>query len=434
MMIQAFYTGVNGIQNHQYGIDVISDNLANISTNGFRSSSAEFASLFHESIATNAQLSSVDSNIGLGTRLNAVTTNQNTGVYQLTERSTDLAIMGDGWFGIQGQEEMLYTRDGAFTFNANRELVTADGYYVLGTIGDNMEDGVLVEKLAEVPLGSIKEQQKLVFPQDLKVAVQPTTEIQFYANIGLEDVTRVMSGEAIDPQNNKNTIRLEFSKADPQVPPGTQWNVTATAQSSNTVAIMDPDTNAVRHEPETIFDTQTGVVSFDETGLLVSNTLPTIDNNGATVNINLGSGYDGVISINDTIKASSKSDGKEAGELIGYDINRNGEVVATFTNGDQSSVATLAVYHFINDGGLDRVSGTRFAESSNSGKAIFFQDPDGVNIKGVDITNYKLEGSNVAIETALTELIIMQRSYDANSKSITTAHEMLQKALDMDAK
>ena len=433
-MIQAFYTGINGIQTHQYGIDVVSDNISNISTVGFRGSNIEFSSLFNENISTDAQLSSVDSSIGLGTKLSAVTMNQNIGVYQLTERSTDLAIMGDGWFGIQGQGEPLYTRDGAFTFNANRELVTDDGYYVLGTIGNNIEDGVLVETLAEIPLGDAKSQQKLRFPQELQVAVQPTTEVKFYANIGLEDTIRVMSGEAIDPQNNKNTVRLEFSKVDPQVSPGTQWNVIATAQSSNLVTMVNSETQAITYEPEAVYDTQTGVVVFDEAGQLISNSLPVIDNNGSNVIVNLGTGYDGVISINDTIRASSESNGKEAGELVGYDINRNGEVVAAFTNGVQSSVATLAIYHFINDGGLEKVSGTRFAESSNSGKAIFFQDPDGNNIKGVDITNYKLEGSNVEIETALTELIVMQRSYDANSKSITTAHEMLQKALDMDAK
>lgn len=434
-MIQAFYTGVNGIQTHQYGIDVIADNLANISTNGFRSSNAEFASLFHESISTNAQLSSVDSNIGLGARLNAVTTNQNTGVYQLTERSTDLAIMGDGWFGIQsGSENPIYTRDGSFTFDANNDLVTDDGHYVLGTIGNNIQDGVVVDILNEVPLSDAKSQQKLRLPKDLKIAVQPTTEVKFYANIGIEDVTRTMSAEAIDPQNNKNTIRLEFTKVDPQVLPGSQWNVVATAQSSDLVAVVDPYTHSTSYQPETVYDTQTGVVSFDEVGQIISSTLPALDNNGSSVNINLGEGYDGLISTSDTIRASSKSDGKEAGYLVGYDINKNGEVIAAFTNGMQSSVATLAVYHFINDGGLERISGTRFAESSNSGKAIFFQDAQGNNIKGVDITNYKLEGSNVAIETALTELIIMQRSYDANSKSITTAHVMLQKALDMKAK
>lgn len=433
-MIQAFYTGINGIKTHQNGIDVVSDNISNISTVGFRGSNIEFSSLFNENISTDAQLSSVDSSIGLGAKLSAVTMDQNVGVYQLTERSTDLAIMGDGWFAIQGQGEPLYTRDGAFTFNSNRELVTDDGYYVLGTIGNNIEDGVLVETLAEIPLGDAKSQQKLRFPQELQVAVQPTTEVKFYANIGLEDTTRVMSGEAIDPQNNKNAIRLEFSKVDPQVSPGTQWNVLATAQSNNLVTVVNSETQAITYEPEVIYDTQTGVVVFDENGQLVSNSLPAIDNNGSSVIVNLGTGYDGIISINDTIKASSESNGREAGELVGYDINRNGEVVAAFSNGVQSSVATLAVYHFVNDGGLEKVSGTRYAESSNSGKAIFFQDPDGNNIKGVDITNYKLEGSNVEIETALTELIVMQRSYDANSKSITTAHEMLQKALDMDAK
>lgn len=434
-MTQAFYTGINGIQTHQYGIDVIADNLANISTNGFRGSNTEFASLFNESMSTDAQLSSVDSSIGLGIRLAAVTTDQSTGVYKLSDRSTDLAIMGDGWFGIQkGTQDPIYTRDGSFTFDANNDLVTDDGHYVLGTIGDNIEDGILLEVLDEVALGDVKSQEKLRLPQDLKIAVQPTTEVKFYANIGIEDATRIMSGEAIDPQNNKNTIRLEFSKVDPQVLPGSQWNVVATAQSSNLVTVVDPYTQTTSYEPETIYDTQSGVISFDEVGKLVSNTLPALDNNGSSVKVNLGEGYDGIISTSDTIRASSKSDGKEAGYLLGYNINKNGEVIAAFTNGMQSSVATLAVYHFINDGALERISGTRFSESANSGKATFFQDPQGNNIKGVDITNYKLEGSNVEIETALTELIVMQRSYDANSKSITTAHEMLQKALDMDAK
>lgn len=434
MMIQAFYTGINGLQTHQYGIDVVADNLANISTIGFRSSNPEFASLFHENINTDAQLSSVDSNIGLGSRLNAVTMNQKTGIYQLSDRSTDLAILGDGWFGVQGQGEPLYTRNGSFSFNANRELVTDEGYYVLGTIGDNIKNGVLTSTLAEVPLGDIKSQQKLSFPLDLQVAVQPTSEVKFYSNISVEDVTRVMSAEAVDPQNNKNTIRLEYTKAEVQVPPGTQWNIVATAQSSELVPVVDPETQGVKYEPAVIYDTKTGVVSFDEIGKLVSSTLPALDNNGASVAINLGSGYDGIISISDTFRASSESNGKVSGDLVGYDINRNGEVVAVFSNGAQSSIASIAVYHFANDGGLERASGTKFAESSNSGKPIFFQDKDGNNIKGTDITNYKLEGSNVEIETALTELIIMQRSYDANSKSVTTAHEMLQKALDMDAK
>lgn len=417
-MTQAFYTGINGIQTHQYGIDVLSDNLSNISTVGFRGYSTEFSSLFEEALNTSSGLSSLDSGIGVGSMLSTVSMSEDRGSFMLTDRSTDLAILGDGWFGIQGSGKSIYTRDGAFTFDANRDLVTNDGYYVLGTMGSNITDGVLTEQLAEVGLGEASAQEKLRFPEDLLFPVQPTTEVKFYGNLGVENTARVISAEAIDAQGDKNNIRLEFTQVDPQVLPGIQWNVVATAQSL---------------DGEIIYDTQTGVIEFDESGALISNTLSTIDNNGATVNINAGSEYNGITSISGEFYASSSSNGVEEGELSGYDINRNGEIVATFTNGMQSSVGTIAVYHFANDRGLEKVSGTRFAESSNSGEAMFFKDAQGKNIIGTDITNYKLEGSNVKIEVALSEMIIMQRAYDANSKSITTADEMMQKALSMDA-
>jgi flagellar hook protein FlgE len=99
----------------------------------------------------------------------------------------------------------------------------------------------------------------------------------------------------------------------------------------------------------------------------------------------------------------------------------------------QSSVGKIALFHFQNDQGLERISGSRFQESSNSGTPIFFTDGSGQNIIGADVVNFKLEGSNYGMTGGLTELIVYQRAYDANSKSITTADEMMQKALNMDA-
>lgn len=419
MMIQGFYTGVSGVKSSQYAIDVVADNLANVNTKGFRGYTAEFASLFEEKLNTTAGfLSPVDSGAGLGTRINTVSMNEGIGSMLLTERSTDLAILGDGWFGVQTNAGPLYTRDGSFMFDANGDLVTSDGYHVLGTIGNNIEGNVLTEQLAEIKLGDIKEQEKLQFPKDLYFPVQPTTTTKFYGNLGTEDVTRVISAKAIDTQSNNNSIRLEFKKSNPQVLPGSQWDVEAVAQSL---------------DGQTIYDTQSGVVSFDERGALISSTLSTINNNGSDVILDFGTGYDGLTSMRNSYYASSTSDGIQAGDLAGYDINRNGEVIAAFTNGMQSSVATLAIYHFQNDRGLDRVGSNRFAESSNSGEAIFFQDADGNNIKGSDVSNYRLENSNVTLDVGLTELIVLQRSYDANSKSISTADEMMQKALSMDA-
>lgn len=431
-MIQGFYTGISGIQTHQYGIDVVADNLANVDTYAFRGYVAEFTSLFENS-ETTALSSSVDSTVGVGSMLNTITMDESRGELIYTERSTDLAILGDGWFGIQGEDEPIYTKDGSFVFDVNRDLVTHDGYYVLGTVGNNFANGVLTQKLADVPLGEASEQQKLRLPSDLAFPAVPTTEVDFFGNIGIEDSVRVISAYAVDAQGNKNSIRLEFSKSDPQVLPGSQWDVTATAQTSELTTSYDPLTRETTYHPVAIYDTQTGVVSFDASGALISSTLGSLDNNGTSVSLNLGTSYGGIISSSADLSASSASNGKEGGELTGYDINKNGQIIATFSNGEQSSIGSVGVFHFANDRGLDRLSGTKFMASSNSGSPIFYKDANGQNILGTDLANYRIEGSNVTMEAGLTELIILQRAYDANAKSITTADEMLQKALNMRA-
>lgn len=417
MMTQAFYSGISGVKTHSAGIDIVSDNLANVSTVGYRGNDYEFSSLFDTMVNTTE--GSVNSTVGIGTQLSATPMMEGIGSEILSDRSTDMAILGNGWFGVQGEGKPLYTRDGNFTFDKNDDLVTPDGYHVLGTMGGNIKDGVLTKTLSEIPLGSVAAQEKLNFPKSLAYPPEASTIAKFDGNIGTETNVQTMGATVIDANSDKNNLRLEFTKKDIQNPPGTQWNVKAVVKSL---------------DGKTVYDTKTGSVAFDERGALISSTLSTINNNGSTVKIDLGTGFNGVVSIgNVETSSSSVADGTIGGDLQGYDINRNGEVVATFTNGRQSSVGKIAVYHFTNEQGLNRQSGTRFSESSNSGQAMFFKDAQGKNILGTDITNFKLEGSNVTMEYGLTELIILQRSYDANAKSITTADQMMQKALNMGA-
>jgi flagellar hook protein FlgE len=177
-----------------------------------------------------------------------------------------------------------------------------------------------------------------------------------------------------------------------------------------------------------------GEAFFNDAGALESHTMTSIDNNGVPVAIDLGSGYDGMVSIDIPVVAgSSVADGTIGGDLLGYSISQNAEVIATFTNGRQSSVGKIALFHFPNEQGLNRISGTRFEESANSGDAYFYQDANGNNIIGSSVQNYRLENSNYEMASGLTELIIMQRAFDANSRSISTADEMIQKALSMGA-
>jgi len=419
MMTQAFYTGISGLQAHQTAIDVLADNLANTSTPGFRGYTGEFASLFEQSVATPGN-SPIDNTIGVGTRIDATVMDLNQGSLLLSDQSTDIAIDGDGWFGIEGNQDTLYTRAGNFTFDANNDLVTADdAFFVLGTRGNNIENGVLTSTITDLPLGDVASQEKLRFPKTLSYPAEPTSEANFFGNIGTGDEVTVISASAVDPQSNKNQLKLTFTKSAVQNALGTRWDIQAVTQSL---------------DGNTIYDTRTGIVEFDERGAIASNSLTSIDNNGANVSINLGSDFTGITAIDNVpVSVSSSANGTIGGDLVGYDINPNAEVIATFTNGMQSSVGKIALFHFQNDQGLTRITGTRFQQSSNSGEALFFQDANGRNILGANVTNFKVEGSNVRLDVGLTQLIVLQRSYDANSKSITTADQMMQKALSMDA-
>lgn len=418
-MIQAFYTGISGLKTYSAGIDVVSDNLANTNTVGYRGYNVEFASMFENSVAS-ANAGIIDSSIGVGSKVQTTSMIQTNGSLLLSDKSTDLAVDGDGWFGVQGDGDPVYTRDGGFTFDANSDLVTIDGYHVLGTMGNNIsDDDVLTSTLSEIALADVNAQEKLRFPQSLTYPAEATTTAKFLANVGTDPEVRTVGASVVDSQSNKNHLRLEFTKDPIQNPPGSQWSVVATTQSLDGTIV---------------YDTQAGSVEFDSAGALISHTLTSIDNNGTQVAIDLGSGYDGVVSINiPVVPGSSIANGTIGGDLQGYAINKNAEVIATFTNGMQSSVGKIALFHFQNDQGLERVTGSRFQESSNSGEPIFFTDENGQNIIGAEVVNFKLEGSNYGMTGGLTELIVYQRAYDANSKSITTADEMMQKALNMDA-
>ena len=419
MLVQAFYTGLSGMRSSGTAIDVVSDNIANANTVGFRSYDVEFSSLFEDMVRTSGNSSTPNNSIGMGSNVVATSMNMQDGSLQITDRSTDMAIYGDGWFGVQGNGEAVYTKAGDFSFDVNNDLVTQDGYHVMGTMGGNIKDGYISKIVDSIPLGDAGSQEQLNFPKDLKYPPEPTTHAQFMGNIGDGTTDVVMAAAVIDSQNNKNNLELTYTLAETQVPPGRQWDISATLKSLDEL---------------TIYDTQTGTASFDEYGALVSTTMTAMDNNGTTVDLDLGEGYEGIVSLSNTnLTASSVSNGTIGGDLMGYEININAEVIATFTNGMQSSVGKLAVYHFQNDQGLQRVDSSKFSQSSNSGDPIFYTDANGNNVIGTDIRNFQLETSNVAMESALTNLIIFQRAYDANSKTMTTADEMMQKALNMSA-
>lgn len=189
-----------------------------------------------------------------------------------------------------------------------------------------------------------------------------------------------------------------------------------------------------------------GQITFNQHGALISNTLTSVPNpQGGTININFGTptnspstdrtgaGWDGVYilpeSKSDAITASGN--GVAEGFFNRYQIEQDGSIVVQFTNGKTVTVGKLALYTFINEQGLAVVGGNNFMETSNSGAASFLYDNEGKLVRPALFVGQKLEMSNTDLSTELTNLIVMQRGFEASSKSITTSDSMLQTAIGL---
>ncbi len=133
-MMRALYTAATGMEAHQVKIDVIANNLANVNTNGFKKSRADFEDLLYQTVrapgasAAAGQASPVGQQIGLGTRTAAVSPILEQGELQNSSNTLDMAIEGSGYFQItRSNGEMGYTRAGAFKTNADGDIVTSNG-------------------------------------------------------------------------------------------------------------------------------------------------------------------------------------------------------------------------------------------------------------------------------------------------------------------
>lgn len=442
-MTQGYYAAISGIQANQYGMDVISDNLANVSTTAYKSSTAEFADLFSKVISSANTPTSDD--IGYGVRLQATSFQFTQGTLMPSDRFSDLALEGNGWFGVTSNNNTYYTRDGSFSFDTyqkapgdvnsvSNRLVTADGQYVTGTMlsnfsyspafdyGDQATNGatgayIINNPTSNATLSDVGSQGILEFPARLAYPVEPTTKTTFVGNLGIDDVTRTISAQVISGKDVTNQLKLTFTKSATQPATGIAWDVVATVTSN---------------DGSVVYDTKNGQAIFGAAGALESFNIASMNNDGTPVAVNLGTGYSGVIAIDGVgISGSSTSDGVSAGTLTKYGINSDGVIIADFSNGRQSAIGRVAVYHFQNDQGLNREGGTYYTQSSDSGKPIFWSDANGNTITGATVRSNYLEGSNADVSVGLTDMIVTQRAYQANSKIVTTVDEMIQKALSM---
>ena len=392
-MLRSLFSGISGLRAHQTMLDVTGNNIANVNTTGFKASQTQFQDTLSQ-VLTNAGAAqdgvggTNPAQVGLGVRVAGITTNFQQGAAQLTNRSTDMMISGDGFFVVRKGNEQFYTRAGAFDFDATGQLVTPDGGLVQGWAADAAgtidTNGALVDlRLPIATLMGAAVTTSATFEGNLPAEAQVTTPPTI--------LNRDVDVYAAD--GTVTTLALAFERT------AAGWTV----QGANGAA------------------TGTVNMTFNADGTQASGGTLTVG--GITVDLSSITGFAGL----DTVEASTQN-GRAAGTLQSFTINADGTLLGSFSNGLKQALGRVALSTFTNPAGMEKAGGSLYRTTVNSGEAQI--GAAGTGGRG-DLTGGALEMSNVDLSAEFTNLIIAQRGFQANSRVITTSDELLQELVNL---
>ena len=426
-MNATFYTSLSGMKTYQAGIDVWAHNLSNSNLAGFKARRPEFSTLFTESMNSAESLGVSSSQKGYGSKMNIAAMTKEQGSLTTTESTFDLAINGNGWFGVKNADDItMYTRNGSFNFDSERYLVDKTGGYLTGQMAGNMvisadaTQNKLLGVVTDIKVGEPTNQEKLQLPNMLTYPKTFTDKVTISGNLGLKDSERNFSASLVSAANVANSLSVSMVKSSVQPDIGSSWEVVATIKDSS---------------GKVTFDRKSGVLEFDGEGKIVSSTVPTLSNDGLPISLDFGKGPVGLQANNSAISnISVAKNGEPEGNLNHYGVSQDGNVVAFFDNGYKTVIAKVAVYHFRNEQGLQDVGGSYYDANGLSGQALFYRDEAGklITKEGV-ILDHHLEETNINNAEALSELMVIQRAFDASSRALKAGDDMLKQALNMDA-
>jgi flagellar hook protein FlgE len=399
-MLRSLFSGVSGLRAHQTMLDVVGNNIANVNTTGFKASSVEFEDTLSQALKAagapqGAQGGTNPAQVGLGVEVAAVNTAFTQGPAETTGVATDLMIQGDGFFVVNDGGQQVYTRDGAFSFDTNGNLTTADGAIVQGWAATN---GVVNTSGStsgiKLPLG----------------ASMPPTATD----------SAVLSGNLpADGSGPSPTNDLKVYDSKGQMVDVTLSYVYDSAAGTWSLNYNDPSVVAPATQPAPT------PLTFDSSGNLTSTSPVTVTLNGQSVSLDISgiTAYGG----ENTAEVVS-STGNAMGSLASYSISPDGTIEGVFTNGMKQPLGQIALATFNNPGGLNKVGNSEYSESVNSGQAQI--GAAGTGSRG-QLAAGELEGSNVDLSQEFSNLIIAERGFEANSKVITTSDQVLQDLVNL---
>jgi flagellar hook protein FlgE len=395
-MLRSLFSGISGLRSHQTMMDVTGNNIANVNTVGYKSSQTLFQDTLSQVLQsagapTDERGGTNPAQVGLGVRLAGITTNFGQGAAQLTGRSTDMMISGDGFFVVRSGSEQLYTRAGSLSFDAQGRLVAPGGGFLQGW---NAVDGVVD---TNAPLGN------LTLPVGQLMPPVATTEVGVTGNLwAAADETAPIATkiEVYDARGQASTVTATFTRTSAADAVPATWDVELTDGAT----------------------TATTTMSFGADGAQSPTTGP-VALGGVTVDLSAVTGYGGTTSV-----AATFQDGQAVGTLQSFSVGPDGVLTGVFSNGQKQAIGQVALATFANPTGLEKAGGSMFRTTPNSGVAQ-------VGIAGTgswgQLSSGTLEMSNVDLAQEFTNLIIAQRGFQANSRVITSSDELLQDLVNL---
>ncbi len=429
MAVGSFSAGLTGLNAFSAWLSVIGNNLANLNTIGFKGSTVQFQDLVSQKVSgsgTNPM------QVGLGVTMGAISPVFSQGAIEASRDATNVAIQGNGFFVVRDASGGLsYTRAGNFSFDSNGMLVTPDGLKVQGWSTPGADGNILTNG----PTGDIT-----VPPGVLRAPVATSTfrtVSNLDAGAAVND-TFVTSVQMFDSLGTSHVVQITYTK---------------TAANTWGYKMEVPGADVAGGTPGTPFELASGTLTFDAQGALATfavnppatggGTAPNITDVGFTTPAWTSGAGASTLSF-DLVDANGKAtlsgyaapsatssitqNGGAAGMIENISIAADGTILATFGAGQTVAVGQLAMASFNNTKGLMKLGSNRYGESQSAGLPNI--GTAGTGGRGSLIGN-AIEQSNVDIAQEFTSMILAQRGYQANSKTITTSDEMLVETLNL---
>ncbi|WP_447651398.1 flagellar hook protein FlgE [Pseudomonas abietaniphila] len=438
----SFNIGLSGLYAANKSLDVTGNNIANVATVGFKSSRAEFADQYAQSIRG----TSGGTNVGSGVTTAAVTQNFTQGALTTgTGRDLDLAINGNGFFMVSNNGEKLYTRAGNFHTDSSGNIIDTNGNNLQGYGVDangNVKTGVLTNLKVDTSNMPPKATSNITISSNLDSTKEINTTAAFDPE-KVETYDLTYSTKIYDSQGNEHTLDQYFRKTGLNT-----WDMYSLVDGRS---ISDP----TKTTPDVTN------LTFDSAGNMVTSPAPT-----STANMVVNT--DGTFTVANWIPGQSKTvgstttwaangaaaatggmkldmlattqtnaaggaiaknqDGNYTGQISAMNVDATGNLFATYTNGESRTIGQVALTSFANVQGLSPAGGTMWRETYASGIPVTGAPESGTL---GNITGSALEESNVDLTTELVELIKAQSNYQANAKTISTESTIMQTTIQM---